>query len=81
MKRTTGNFFFARFKLILEMAQGLNWFWDGKTCEHGTTPCDVHLHSEVKFTAKYIRTHADKLQWTRVFTIPKAVGSAYSRQM
>jgi hypothetical protein len=81
MKRKTGNFFFARFKLILEMAGGLNWFWDGKTCEHGTTPGDIHLRSRTNFTAKFIRDNADDLQWTRVYTLPKSVGRAYARNM
>lgn len=78
--RHESNFMWAEFKLVLELAQDSFWFWDACKHAHGTTMNHIAMHHRQSHE-KYFRVKdaRDAAQWTRVLTLPEAVGKSNLR--
>ena len=69
------NFYYASYKLLIELALGTFWIWLAEEDYHGTTANTLQL-LEPENWQKYAKSEPKKAQWTLVETLPKAVTRA-----
>ena len=66
------EFFYASYKLLIELAEGAMWIWDATEDYHGTTANTLQLHDPENWH-RYAKSQPDKGQWTVVSVLPQAV--------
>src|SRR5436190_12375401 len=71
--RHESNFMWARYKLIVEMAENCFWFWNATDDEHGTSMNRIAIRHPENYEQSFKKAGAqDAAQWTRVMTLPCA---------
>jgi hypothetical protein len=80
VKRNESNFVYYDYKLILELAQDMHWFWRAWIDAHGTTTNNLVMCKPEKWK-RYIIKDGEAAQWTSVQTIPRTVANAMQNQV
>ncbi|GLB45607.1 hypothetical protein LshimejAT787_2400650 [Lyophyllum shimeji] len=79
VKRDESNFVFHSHGVVVEMAEGMYWFWNAPKDFHGTTINEVALQRP-KTYQKYMSTAPNRAQWTRATVLTSAVVAAAKRR-
>ena len=69
------NFYYASYKLLIELDEGVLWTWNAVKHYHGTTANSLQLKKPNTWE-KYAGKEPDTAQWTVVMVLPKAVTAA-----
>ena len=73
------NFYYASYKLLVELAEGVLWIWDAVQDYHGTTANSLQLKKPDTWE-RYAAKQPEAAQWTVVMVLPKAVSAAAKAQ-
>ncbi|KAF8888732.1 hypothetical protein CPB84DRAFT_1749459 [Gymnopilus junonius] len=77
MHWNTANFFWSKYHLVLEMQEGMYWWWSAMDNEHGTTMNhQAILAGKAKPTWGKIKAAQNEGQWTSVTVLPKSINKA-----
>ncbi|KAI0085354.1 hypothetical protein BDY19DRAFT_966670 [Irpex rosettiformis] len=77
VKQGEHDFVWAAHGFAIEMAEDMIWGWDARSDPHGTTHGRFSLTHPRLFKSAFAK-NKDSAQWTVAWTIPQAVGNAWS---